>query len=69
MACIDEAFFAGTDHGVGNRREENLHAQLLPTTGRSLRLAALDAAHPLGGLSCRWGCTVTGPAYRARLPK
>jgi hypothetical protein len=27
MACIDEAFSPGTDHGVGNPREQNLHAQ------------------------------------------
>jgi len=48
MACTDTGFPSTTDHGVGNRRDESLHAQLVSATGRSLRFAAPDAVHPLG---------------------
>jgi len=46
MACTDRSLLNATDHRVGNRREENLHAQLLRTTGRSLRFAAPGAVQP-----------------------
>ena len=46
MASADTGFPNVTDHGVGNRREENLHAQFPILTGRSLRFAAPDAVQP-----------------------
>jgi len=36
MACTDRSLPNATDHGVGNRREENLHAQLLHTRPAAL---------------------------------
>ena len=43
LASADTGFPNDTDHGVGNRRRENLRAQLLIPTGRPRRLAAPDA--------------------------
>ena len=46
MANADTGFSNLTDHGVGNRREENLRAQLPNPTGLSRRFAAPDAVQP-----------------------
>jgi len=57
MGCTVSGYPKVTDHGVGNRRDENLHAQLLIPTGRSLRLAAADAVQ---SHACRNRCDAVG---------
>jgi hypothetical protein len=47
MACTGMGFPNVTDHGVGNRRAENLPRAVAEScSGRPLRLAAADAVQP-----------------------